>query len=179
MERKYTELLSEYGNPKEISVELFKTEMENLECLGYGAKAFTISMVETALRVSERKVSADKIQQIILLGKSLLQMPIELLSGVEDTLNRSGLTSYFDHIEIMSDKTEKEYTRLLQILQVAPEEFMMIGNSLKSDIQPVLAIGGYGVHIPFEVMWQHEVVDTFAHPRLKQMKSLVELMDWL
>lgn len=90
-----------------------------------------------------------------------------------------GLTSYFDHIEIMSDKTEKEYTRLLQILQVAPEEFMMIGNSLKSDIQPVLAIGGYGVHIPFEVMWQHEVVDTFAHPRLKQMKSLVELMDWL
>ena len=89
------------------------------------------------------------------------------------------MTSYFDHIEIMSDKTEKEYTRLLQIHQVAPEEFMMIGNSLKSDIQPVLAIGGYGVHIPFEVMWQHEVVDTFAHPRLKQMKSLVELMDWL
>ena len=100
-------------------------------------------------------------------------MPIELLSGVEETLkalkeqgryrlvvatkgdlldqerklHRSGLTSYFDHIEIMSDKTEKEYTRLLQILQVAPEEFMMIGNSLKSDIQPVLAIGGYGVHI--------------------------------
>ena len=132
-------------------------------------------------------------------------MPIELLSGVEETLkalkeqgryrlvvatkgdlldqerklHRSGLTSYFDHIEIMSDKTEKEYTRLLQILQVAPEEFMMIGNSLKSDIQPVLAIGGYGVHIPFEVMWQHKVVDTFAHPRLKQMKSLVELMDWL
>ena len=125
VERKYTELLSEYGNAKEISVELFKTEMENLECLGYGAKAFTISMVETALRVSERKVSADKIQQIILLGKSLLQMPIELLSGVEETLkalkeqgryrlvvatkgdlldqerklHRSGLTSYFDHIE--------------------------------------------------------------------------------
>ena len=97
----------------------------------------------------------------------------------ERKLHRSGLTSYFDHIEIMSDKTEKEYTRLLQILQVAPEEFMMIGNSLKSDIQPVLAIGGYGVHIPFEVMWQHEVVNTFAHPRLKQMKSLVELMDWL
>lgn len=68
---------------------------------------------------------------------------------------------YFDHIEIMSDKTEKEYTRLLQVLQVAPEEFLMIGNSLKSDIKPVLAIGGYGVYIPFEVMWQHEVVDTF------------------
>lgn len=179
--------------------------MGNLECLGYGAKAFTISMVETALRVSGQKISAEKIQQIILLGKSLLQMPIELLPGVEETLKalkeqgdyrlvvatkgdlldqerklqRSGLMPYFDHIEIMSDKTEKEYTRLLQVLQVAPEEFLMIGNSLKSDIKPVLAIGGYGVHIPFEVMWQHEVVDTFSHPRLKQMKNPMELLGWL
>lgn len=205
VERKYTELLSDYGSAKEISAELFKTEMSNLECLGYGAKAFTISMVETALRVSAQKVTAEKIQEIILLGKSLLEMPIELLPGVEDTLKalkaqggyrlvvatkgdlldqerklkRSGLTPYFDHIEIMSDKTEKEYNRLLQVLQVAPEEFLMIGNSLKSDIQPVLAIGGYGVHIPFEVMWQHEVVETFTHPRLKQMKSPAELLDWL
>lgn len=205
VERKYTELLSDYSSAKEISAELFKTEMSNLECLGYGAKAFTISMVETALRISAQKVTAEKIQEIILLGKSLLEMPIELLSGVEDTLKalkaqggyrlvvatkgdlldqerklkRSGLTPYFDHIEIMSDKTEKEYNRLLQVLQVAPEEFLMIGNSLKSDIQPVLAIGGYGVHIPFEVMWQHEVVETFTHPRLKQMKSPAELLDWL
>ena len=166
VERKYTELLSDYGSAKEISAELFKTEMSNLECLGYGAKAFTISMVETALRVSNQTITAEKIQQIVLLGKSLLEMPIELLSGVEDTLKalkeqgcyrlvvatkgdlldqerklkRSGLTSYFDHIEIMSDKTEKEYNRLLQVLQVAPEEFLMIGNSLKSDIQPVLAL---------------------------------------
>lgn len=179
--------------------------MGNLECLGYGAKAFTISMVETALRVSGQKISAEKIQQIILLGKSLLQMPIELLPSVEETLKalkeqgdyrlvvatkgdlldqerklqRSGLMPYFDHIEIMSDKTEKEYTRLLQVLQVAPEEFLMIGNSLKSDIKPVLAIGGYGVYIPFEVMWQHEVVDTFNHPRLKQMKNPTELLGWL
>lgn len=205
VERKYTELLSDYGSAKEISAELFKTEMSNLECLGYGAKAFTISMVETALWVSNQTITAEKIQQIVLLGKSLLEMPIELLSGVEDTLKalkeqgcyrlvvatkgdlldqerklkRSGLTPYFDHIEIMSDKTEKEYNRLLQVLQVAPEEFLMIGNSLKSDIQPVLAIGGYGVHIPFEVMWQHEVVETFTHPRLQQMKSPAELLDWL
>ena len=97
----------------------------------------------------------------------------------ERKLQRSGLMPYFDHIEIMSDKTEKEYTRLLQVLQVAPEEFLMIGNSLKSDIKPVLAIGGYGVYIPFEVMWQHEVVDTFNHPRLKQMKNPMELLGWL
>lgn len=205
VERKYTELLSEYGSTKEISAALFETEMNNLESLGYGAKAFTLSMLETALRISRQTISADKIQQIILLGKSLLEMPIELLPGVEDTLKalkakgryrlvvatkgdlldqerklkRSGLMPYFDHIEIMSDKTEKEYTRLLNQLQVTPEEFLMIGNSLKSDIRPVLAIGGYGVHIPFEVMWQHEVVDAFTHPRLKQIRSLAELPDWL
>lgn len=205
VERKYTELLSEYGSTKEISAALFETEMNNLESLGYGAKAFTLSMLETALRISRQTISADKIQQIILLGKSLLEMPIELLPGVEDTLKalkaegryrlvvatkgdlldqerklkRSGLMPYFDHIEIMSDKTEKEYIRLLNQLQVTPEEFLMIGNSLKSDIRPVLAIGGYGVHIPFEVMWQHEVVDAFTHPRLKQIRSLAELPDWL
>lgn len=205
VERKYTELLGGYGTAKEISAELFKTEMSNLECLGYGAKAFTISMIETALRVSGQTIPADTIQQIIVLGKSLLEMPIELLPGVEDALKalkaqgcyrlvvatkgdlldqerklkRSGLMPYFDHIEIMSDKTEKEYNRLLQVLQVDAGEFLMVGNSLKSDIQPVLAIGGYGVHIPFEVMWQHEVVDTFTHPRLKQMKSPAELPDWL
>lgn len=205
VERKYTELLSEYGSTKEISAALFETEMNNLESLGYGAKAFTLSMLETALRISRQTISADKIQQIILLGKSLLEMPIELLPGVEDALKalkaegryrlvvatkgdlldqerklkRSGLMPYFDHIEIMSDKTEKEYTRLLNQLQVTPEEFLMIGNSLKSDIRPVLAIGGYGVHIPFEVMWQHEVVDAFTHPRLKQIRSLAELPDWL
>ena len=86
VERKYTDLLSEYGSTEEISAELFKTEMGNLECLGYGAKAFTISMVETAVRVSGQKISEEKIQQIILLGKSLLQMPIELLPSVEETL---------------------------------------------------------------------------------------------
>ena len=176
--------------------------MNNLKILGYGAKAFSISMVETALRISEQKISADTIQQIIALGKSLLEMPIELLPGVKETLKvlkeqgkyklvvatkgdlldqenkleRSGLASYFDHIEVMSDKTEKEYLRLLNILQISPSEFVMVGNSLRSDIQPVLSLGGYGIHVPFEVMWQHEVVDTFTHAHLKQVKSLDELL---
>ena len=129
-------------------------------------------------------------------------MPIELLPGVKETLKvlkekgkyklvvatkgdlldqenkleRSGLASYFDHIEVMSDKTEKEYQRMLNILQIAPSEFVMIGNSLKSDIQPVLSLGGYGIHIPFEAMWKHEVVDTFTHAHLKQVKRFDELL---
>lgn len=202
IEKQYTQLLKSYGNSEEISAALFKTEMKNLKALGYGAKAFTISMVETALEVSNQKIAANDIQQIVDLGKSLLEIPIELLPEVKETLKilkvkgkyklvvatkgdlldqenkleRSGLAPYFDHIEVMSDKTEKEYLRLLNILQIKPSEFLMIGNSLKSDIQPVLALGGYGVHIPFEVMWQHEVVDTFTHKNLKQVKGFNELL---
>ena len=155
IEKQYTDLLKSYGTPEDISAALFQTEMNNLKCLGYGAKAFTISMVETALRVSGRKISA---------------------TDQENKLERSGLAPYFDHIEVMSDKTEKEYQRMLNILQITPSELVMVGNSLKSDIQPVLSLGGYGVHIPFEVMWKHEVVDSFTHVHLKQVRRFDELL---
>lgn len=202
VEKQYTTLLNPYGTSSEISSALFQTEMKNLKYLGYGAKAFTISMIETALLVSRQRIPACDIEKIINLGKSLLEMPIELLPEVkrtletlkekgkyklvvatkgdlldqENKLERSGLSSYFDHIEVMSDKTEKEYLRLLKILQTAPSEFAMIGNSLKSDIRPVLSLGGYGVHIPFEVMWKHEIVDTFTHEHLKQVRRFDELL---
>lgn len=202
VEKQYTTLLNPYGTSSEISSALFQTEMKNLKYLGYGAKAFTISMIETALLVSRQRIPACDIEKIINWGKSLLEMPIELLPEVkrtletlkekgkyklvvatkgdlldqENKLERSGLSSYFDHIEVMSDKTEKEYLRLLKILQTAPSEFAMIGNSLKSDIRPVLSLGGYGVHIPFEVMWKHEIVDTFTHEHLKQVRRFDELL---
>lgn len=202
IEKQYTNLLQPYGTSEDISAALFQTEMNNLKHLGYGAKAFTISMVETALLISGQKISGTDIQHIIDLGKSLLKMPIELLPGVQETLKtlkergqyklvvatkgdlldqenkleRSGLSHYFDHIEVMSDKTEKEYIRMLNILQISPSELAMVGNSLKSDIQPVLSLGGYGVHIPFEVMWKHEVIDTFTHAHLKQVKRFEELL---
>lgn len=205
IERYYTELLSKYGDAEKISAELFRTEMDNLEHYGYGVKGFTLSMLETALRISKREVPADILEMIILWGKLLLDMPIELLPDVVETLKalkerdryrlvvatkgdlldqqrklkRSGLADYFDHVEIMSDKTEKEYIKLMKTLQVSPEEFLMVGNSLKSDIQPVLAIGGYAVHVPFEVMWQHEVAESFEHPRLRQVKSLKLLTEML
>lgn len=205
IERYYTEVLSKYGDAEKISAELFRTEMDNLEHYGYGVKGFTLSMLETALRISKREVPADILEMIILWGKLLLDMPIELLPDVVETLKalkerdryrlvvatkgdlldqqrklkRSGLSDYFDHVEIMSDKTEKEYIKLMKTLQVSPEEFLMVGNSLKSDIQPVLATGGYAVHVPFEVMWQHEVAESFEHPRLMQVKSLKLLTEML
>lgn len=200
VERQYTDLLKAYGNEKDIYAELFRTEMDNLERYGYGAKGFTLSMLETALRVSNRQVDSATLQKILSLGKSLLDMSIELLPGVEETLRqlsknyklvvatkgdlldqqrklqRSGLTGYFDHIEIMADKTEKEYRQLLNALGTSPEHFLMVGNSMKSDIMPVLALGGYAVHIPFEVMWQHEVADdSFCHPQLKTVSRFTEL----
>lgn len=203
IEKQYTHLLQTYGTSEDISAALFQTEMNNLKYLGYGAKAFTISMIETALRISGQKISGTDIQHIIDLGKSLLEMPIELLPGVKETLKalkergqyklvvatkgdlldqenkleRSGLAPYFDHIEVMSDKTEKEYLRMSNILQITPSELAMVGNSLKSDIKPVLSLGGYGVHIPFEVMWKHEVVDTFTHEHLNQIEKFDELLN--
>lgn len=204
VEHQYTGLLKTYGNEEQIYAELFRTEMDNLERYGYGAKGFTLSMIETALRVSERQIDNNTLQEILFLGKSLLDMPIELLPGVEDTLQqlsrnyklvvatkgdlldqqrklqRSGLTDYFSHVEIMSDKTEKEYSQLLSTLDIAAEHLLMVGNSLKSDIQPVLALGGYAVHIPFEVMWQHEVTNhTFYHPQLKTAQQFTELPELL
>ena len=198
IERKFEGLLGSYGAPSHISAELYKTEMENLERYGYGTKGFTLSMIETALRVSHGQVSAEVIEQILLLGKSLLDMPIELLPGAEYTLkelnayrlivvtkgdlvdqqrklDRSGLEPYFEHIEIMSEKSEEEYRTLLDTLEITPNQFMMIGNSLKSDIQPVLNIGGAAIHIPFDVTWKHEVVEEFSHPHLRTIKSIVHV----
>ncbi len=151
---------------------------------GYGAKAFTLSMIETAIKVSNGNIPIETISKIIEKGKYLLNMPIQLLDGVKDILSllqnryklivatkgdlldqqrkldRSGIAEYFDHVEIMSDKTDKEYTKLVSALNVAPENILMVGNSLKSDIiPPALSIGMYAAYVPYHTMWQHEVVD--------------------
>lgn len=205
VEKQFAVLLEKYGTHEHISAELFKTETGNMKCLGYGAKAFTISMVETALRVSNLSVSGDIINRIIELGKSLLEIPVKPITGVEETLKllkeketyslivatkgdqkdqinklyRSGLAGYFDHIEVLSDKKENDYLQLLKRLQIIPENFVMIGNSFKSDIAPVLAIGGCAVHIPFEMMWAHENMEIFDHPRLKRVDRFEELVTLL
>lgn len=198
IERKFEALLGSYGTPESISAELYKTEMQNLERYGYGAKGFTLSMIETAIRVSHAQVTTKSIEEILSLGKSLLDMPIKLLPGVEQTLQalrayrlivvtkgdltdqerklqRSGLEPCFAHIEILSEKTGDDYRALLDTLGVAPERFVMVGNSLKSDIQPVLSIGGSAIYVPFEVMWKHEEVEEFSHPRMRTIDSIADV----
>lgn len=175
-------LLSEYETPNKIDQELFKMEMKNLPLYGYGVKAFILSMVEVALELSNYTISNKTIEAILNIGKNMLEKPVELLDGVEDVLSvlsktyrlilatkgdlldqerkleKSGLTRYFHHIEVLSDKKEHNYKNLLNHLDIKPSEFLMIGNSLKSDVLPLVNIKANAIHIPFHTTWAHEQV---------------------
>ena len=184
-----------------IQQELFKTEMQNLALYGYGIKGFMLSMVETALRVSNNTVSNVVMDKVLGFGKDLLGRPIELLEDIESVLHalkphyrlvvatkgdlldqerklkKSGLESYFHHIEIMSDKQVADYEKLIRHLDITPDEFMMIGNSLKSDVLPVLQLGGHAVHIPYHITWDHEKIDHhIEHQNFRQMEHAGQLL---
>ena len=203
-ENKFCALLEDYMPHHNVAKELFKTEIDNLALYGYGVKGFMLSMVETALRVSNNTVSTDTIEKAIQYGKELLAKPIELLNGVEEILSalknnyrlvvatkgdlldqerklkKSGLEHYFHHIEIMSDKQETDYLKLIKHLDISPDEFLMIGNSLKSDVMPVLAIGGHAVHIPYHTTWAHEKVEqTIEHENFRQVMAIKEILPFL
>lgn len=180
---RFYQLLKDYATQEDIAALLYKTEISNLPLYGYGVKAFTLSMLETALKVSGCKLPAKSMKQILLLCRQMLKEPVVMLDGVEQTLktlhrkynlivatkgdlldqqrklNKSGIHKYLHHIEIMSEKDTKGYKKLIKSLNVKPQEFLMVGNSLKSDILPVLEIGGKAVHVPFFETWQHEQTD--------------------
>ncbi len=205
VEKDICALLAEYGDEQAISKSLFATEMANMEDYGYGAMAYTLSLVENAIKVSNGKIDANRIARIMELGRSLLHLKATPFEGVEDTLiqlktskryklalftkgelltqehklQRSGLLPYFDNVVIVSDKQELQYTDLCKTLGVKPEELLMVGNSLKSDVLPALNIGAWAVHIPYEVMWQHEVIDDFEHRRMFQLNRFAELASLL
>lgn len=182
-EEEFARLLSSYETVNKIDQELFKKEMENLSTYGYGIKAFVLSMIESAIELSNNTISHDKLSRILNIGKEMIHKPVELLPGVVDTLKglknkyklilatkgdlldqerkleKSGLSSYFHHIEILSEKKEVNYLKLLTHLDIEPQHFLMIGNSLKSDILPLVNIGAQAIHIPFHTTWAHEVVE--------------------
>lgn len=200
-EEKFCALLEDYLPLHTIRQELFKTEMQNLSLYGYGIKGFMLSMIETAQRITGDRLNSITIEKILSLGKDQLDRPVELLEGVEESLHllkkkyrlvlatkgdlldqerklkKSGLESYFHHIEIMSDKQEADYQKLIRHLDISAEEFLMTGNSLKSDILPVLAIGGHGIHIPYHTTWEHERVDEkVEHPRFRQAENIKDIL---
>lgn len=203
-EKQFCSLLENYLPQHTISQELFKTEMKNLHLYGYGIKGFLLCMIETASRVSNRTVSLDVIDKIIEIGHELLQKPIELLPGVQETLEqlkgnyklivatkgdlldqerklkKSGLKHYFHHIEIMSDKKVSDYQELLKHLDCEPENFLMLGNSIKSDIIPVLDLGANAAHVPYFITWTHEQQEhSLRHENFIQLKEINEILNSL
>jgi putative hydrolase of the HAD superfamily len=181
-EKEFAKLLSGYETENKIDQELFKTEIKNLEIYGYGVKGFVLSMIECALELSNHQINQETIDEILSIGKEMLEKPIELLEGVEEVLDslqgryklivatkgdlldqekkleKSNLLKYFHHIEVMSDKKPKDYQKLITHLDLHPSQLLMIGNSLKSDVLPLVAIGSSAIHVPFHTTWTHEEV---------------------
>ncbi|WP_299096642.1 HAD family hydrolase [Winogradskyella sp.] len=198
-------LLSHYETPNKIDQELFKMEMKNLSTYGYGVKGFVLSMIELAIELSNGRVSNEIITKILDVGKTMINKPIELLDGVEDVLKslskdyklivatkgdlldqerkleKSGLLDYFHHIEVLSEKQEANYDKLLKHLDIKPSEFLMIGNSLKSDILPLINIGAEAIHVPFHTTWEHEKVGKTETEGLeyKTVESLKDILSIL
>lgn len=178
------------------------TERRNLELFGYGIKGFTLSMIETAVEVSGGRVDGEAVGRLLALGKEMLAHPVDLIDGAAETVRalavshrlvlvtkgdlihqeqkvaRSGLAEHFERVEIVSEKDEATYAAILGRMGVAPERFCMVGNSVRSDVLPVLAIGGHAVHVPYAITWHHEVVDGHdgAFPVLA---SLADVVPWL
>lgn len=200
-EAEFAKLLNGFETLNKIDQELFKMEMKNLSVYGYGVKGFVLSMVEMALELSNNTISNETISKILDIGKTMINQPVELIEGVEDVLKtlaphyklivatkgdlldqerkleRSGLLDYFHHIEVLSDKKEANYSKLLNHLDIKPSEFLMIGNSLKSDIIPLVNLKAQAVHIPFHTTWIHEQVEAKETNRkaYKTLNSILEL----
>ena len=198
-------LLSHYETPNKIDQELFRMEIKNLPTYGYGVKGFVLSMIELAIELSNGRVSNEIISKILDIGKDMINKPIELLDGVEEVLKslskdyrlilatkgdlldqerkleKSGLLEYFHHIEVLSEKQEANYEKLLKHLDIQPSEFLMIGNSLKSDILPLVNIGAEAIHVPFHTTWQHEKVSKNETNGLeyKTVESLKEILNYI
>jgi putative hydrolase of the HAD superfamily len=198
---RFRQLLAHYHDPAWIDQQLYQTEMRNLQHFGYGIKAFALSMIETAVELTEGRISGNDIQVIIDAAKGMLAADVELLDHALETVGslsskyplmlitkgdlrdqevkiaRSGLGDYFRYIEIVSDKSQQSYSTLLKRRGIAAKRFLMVGNSLRSDILPVIALGASAVYIPHELTWAHEVVEPppDQQPGFYQLEHLGQL----
>lgn len=204
-EEEFARLLSQYETPNKIDQELFKKEMDNLDLYGYGVKGFMLSMIEMALELSNFNVAPKTLEKILNIGKEMISRPVELIDDIEEVLvalsekyklilvtkgdlldqerklEKSGLIDYFHHIEVLSEKHPKNYRKLLKHLEISPQKFLMIGNSLKSDVLPLVEIGAQAVHIPFHTTWAHEKVskENLNNINYKTLSKAKELLKYL
>lgn len=179
-------------------------QIRNLRLYGYGAKSFTLSMIETALEVGGGRMPSDAVARILAAGRELLAHPVELLPGIEETLDAladrarlvlvtkgdllhqetklaaSGLGDRFSGIEIVSDKTAETFRRVFERHDVTPDRALMAGDSMRSDILPALSAGAFAAHVPHATPWAHEMADEPTdHPRFRKLDRLGEVIDWI
>ncbi len=200
-QEKFAALLAPYHDAAWVEKKLYETEMHNMRIYGYGLKAMTLSMIETAIDLTEGRIRGYEIQQIIDAAKAIRQAKIALLDGAAATVAAlsgryrlmlitkgdlldqeakiagSGLAKYFDEVEIVSEKTAVTYQTIFAKYQIPPERFLMVGNSLKSDVLPVVELGGLGVHVPYHITWEHEAVrvmdrETASYHTLQSLDQL-------
>ncbi|MCB0587827.1 MAG: GNAT family N-acetyltransferase, partial [Phaeodactylibacter sp.] len=199
-------LLSPYIDPGQLDERLYETERNNLRLFGYGVKGFVLSMIETAVQLSGGKISGEEVQQIIDMGKEMLEHPVDLLDGVKEAVEtlseyytlmvitkgdlfdqenkvaRSGLADYFKRVEIVSEKDEATYREIFGRNGIRLEEVLMVGNSLKSDVLPVCKLGGKAIHIPFHTTWEHEKVEShqangYDYDEIDNLRQLIRLLN--
>ena len=202
-EERYTELMSLWCDKKTAIDVLLRIEKDNLPLLGYGSKPFIISLIESGIEISQGNLLNEEIEALIEIGKETIGQEIELFPNVnsvletlhnkyplllatkgdlkeqESKVERSGLKKYFSHIEIMSEKNNDSYLNIISKLEIKPENFLMVGNSFKSDIMPVLEIGGNAIYIPASITWAHEVIEEHEHPNLIKTDSLNNIPQFL
>ena len=204
VEENFTALLKGYAAKEDVSAHLLAVERRNMPIYGFGAKAFMLSMIETAVTLTNGTISPKDIQQIIDLGKAMLTRPIQLLDGVQQVLEnletnyplmmitkgdlldqqskliRSGLGRFFKHVEVVSDKKPVTYRNVLHRYALQPNQFVMIGNSLRSDILPVLEIDAHAIHIPYQITWAHEQVaeSEINGKQFLQLESIHQVVDY-
>ena len=194
----FVRLLSDHADPDEVRARLYETEIRNLEIYGYGIKGFTLSMIQTALELTGDDLPGATVARLLALGHEMLRHPVRLLPGVPEALSAlsgrrlilitkgdvmdqerkvasSGLADAFDRIEIVQHKTPAAYAAILRREGLAAERFVMVGNSMRSDVLPVIEIGGHGVLIPAALGWAHEDAPDPAHPRFHRLARLTEL----
>lgn len=202
-QRRFTELVSRYTSPDvDVDAALAEVEHRNLRRYGYGIKGFTLSMVEAAIEVTDGAIGTDEVAQILASGRAMLDHPVDLLPGVDDAVTAladagyrlllvtkgdlhhqelkiaaSGLADRFERLEIVAEKDAETYRKVVASAGVVPQAFCMVGNSVRSDVLPVLEIGGHAVHIPYHVTWSHEHAEHDGS--VPTLDTIAELPAWL
>jgi putative hydrolase of the HAD superfamily len=200
-QEKFVGLLSSYGEESLIRKRLFQVESDNLASFGYGVKGFTLSMIETAIQLTDGRVTGREIQNVIDMAKEMLSSDVRLLDHAEEAvsrlseshflmivtkgdlldqeskISRSGLAGYFTHIEVVSEKSRETYAAVLRRHHIDAAKFLMVGNSLRSDVAPVLELGGFAVHVPYALTWEHEKTEGPPpdHARFAALEHLGQL----